>query len=117
MFSVPHDCDIGGPAIDEETAESMLSENENPVSDSDMGFGMSMSQVGSNFFVMGDYVRPDRDFIDLSTFQSCFNDDNQINSSDNLNVRNMKQKDQYDCVMQRELDRKNSVEVSEPGPM
>merc|ERR1712110_30123 len=111
-FVVPHDCDIAAPAID--TAETFMSENGKILGETDKGMGMAMNQVGSNFFVMGDYVRPDKDFIDIADFNSCFTEDNEVSINDTPNVVSMKQKDAYDCVMEKEVSRRKAVKVHEP---
>merc|ERR1712004_618904 len=80
------------------------------------GFDMSMNQIGSNFFVMGDYIKPDEDFISDDEFFYCFTEDLIAQETDNDRIVELKKRALYDCVSGKEIARR-SGENSNQGPV
>lgn len=80
------------------------------------GFDMSMNQIGSNFFVMGDYIKPDDDFISDDEFFNCFTEDLIVQETDNDRIVELKKRALYDCVSEKEIARR-SGENANQGPV
>merc|ERR1711981_323173 len=106
-MGVPDNCeDLHFPdGID---AQQLMENGKGDDDNTDMGMGMSMTQMGSNYFVMGDFIRPDKQFIELDEFWSCFTDETKVESTDNPKVKEMKEKAIYDCVMGAEVARREA---------
>merc|ERR1711881_583680 len=100
------------------TADDILAQQ---ADDDGRQMSMSMNQVGSNFFVMGDYIKPDKDFIELDDFVGCY-EENMVVDGDNDRVKDMKVKAMYDCVEMAEKARRAAIvndgedDGAQPGP-
>merc|ERR1711997_782621 len=87
--TVPEDFDISQMGKDEDGA--------------DQGFGMNMSQLGSNYFVMGDYVVGDMEFLTFEDFIPCLD----ISGLEGCALE-MQQQKIYDCVVKTEQERRQN---------
>merc|ERR1712127_25971 len=67
----------------------------------DQSFGMNMSQMGSNYFVMGDYLVGDMEFLTYEQFIPCLD----ISGLEGCAVE-MQQSRIFDCVIAAELARR-----------
>merc|ERR1711997_1076783 len=100
-FIVPQGCaGCPGATVPEEFDPSQMGQNtENP----DQGFGMNMSQLGSNYFVMGDYVVGDMEFLTIEDFVPCLD----ITGLEGCAIE-MQQQRIYDCVVKAEQERRQN---------
>jgi len=69
----------------------------------DTSFGMNMSQLGSNYFVMGDYVVGDMEFLTIEDFVPCLD----ITGLEGCAIE-MQQQRIYDCVVKAEQERRQN---------
>merc|ERR1712035_74179 len=100
-FIVPQGCaGCPGSTVPEEFDPSQMEQNaESP----DQGFGMNMSQQGSNYFVMGDYIVGDMEFLSFEDFIPCLD----ITGLEGCALE-MQQQKIYDCVVKTEQERRQN---------
>merc|ERR1719192_783719 len=75
--------------------------------DPDQGMGMTMNQQGSNYFVMGDYIVTDEEFLSLDDFVKCLD----VSGMEGC-AESMKQQRIYDCVVKAEIQRRKDAVVN-----
>merc|ERR1719229_31973 len=89
----------GGVVLPEEFDLSQFGGDDN--AGAEQSFSMDMSQVGSNYFVMGDYIVGDMEFIAFEEFQKCLDPSGLEGCAEE-----MKQQKYYDCVVRAEETRR-----------
>ena len=102
-FIVPQGCaGCQGATVPDEFDPSQMGQG-NDQEGADTSFGMNMSQLGSNYFVMGDYVVGDMEFLTIEDFVPCLD----ITGLEGCAIE-MQQQRIYDCVVKAEQERRQN---------
>merc|ERR1712127_112648 len=101
-FIIPQGCAGCAGTVPEEFDISQMGAGGDDESEGgDQSFGMNMSQMGSNYFVMGDYLVGDMEFLTYEAFIPCLD----ITGLEGCSVE-MQQSKIFDCVIAAELARR-----------
>ena len=70
-FIIPQGCAGCAGTVPADFDISQMGAGDDESSQGDQSFGMNMSQMGSNYFVMGDYLVGDMEFLTFDAFIPC----------------------------------------------